>query len=342
MVIKLQTNACRESVFANIKNLKDHKNSKNRFFSVRMQTTDKLNEEDYRKRQIIQENKKLPLPQRQKIDLKKGKLTIAKNPYVKKIDSIDVKTLLSYTHEEILEVKECKVSTSSMRQDEGSIFIAYAAKVDTIEQTRSFYRHIRIKHADATHVILGYRLPGIDKAYGEDFVDDGEHGGGRRILNYLIDNEQTSQAIIMVRNFGNVYLGIKRFQHITELATEALESLNSGHTAISKLQLAKPTNPQLRCFPPVSRSSYITQSQHTSISAGIRHAKPVSTHTRPFLSQPPMSNRFATLTIPSTDDDDISLDDVEGSSRYASLDDVNAEAGTEDWSNDQAGEWDQE
>ena len=148
----------------------------------------------------------------------------------------------------------------------------------------------------------------------------------------MIDSDFTSKAVIIVRYFGNVYIGVKRFQLITDSTTEALQHLENGNTAISKLPLAKPTNPQPR--KPAARGPLmpLTGSQP------LRHTRPQPMRTDQALSasQPlPHRNRFAALSAPSTDDE-VSFDNIEGSSRYASLDDLRPQ---EEWAEAQSGEW---
>ena len=192
MVIKLQNKSAKDRVFENTKSLKDRKNSKNRYFSVRSYMSDKQSEDDYRKGQIVRINKEQPLPHRQNVTLKKGKLLIGTSEYCKKIHSYTNNDLLHLTTDDIDSCKEMRLSVSSKKSDSGSTFIGYCAEVSDIEQVRLFYRHVKIKHADAAHVILAYKIPGVDRIYGEDYIDDGEYGGGRRILKYLIDNDVTS------------------------------------------------------------------------------------------------------------------------------------------------------
>ena len=341
MVVKLQGSSDREAVFQCTKNLKDHKNSKDRFFSVRVMMPEMLNEEDQRKRQIVSNNKKLPVPQRQVITLKKGELLIGKKPYSKQVQKMDASDILSISPDELVKIKDMKVAVGTKRIEENSTFLSYAAEVNDIQQIRNLYQHVKVKHADASHVILGYRLPSIDKAYGEDFLDDGEHGGGRRLLKHLTDNDQVSRAIIVVRYYGNIHLGIKRFQVITDIAAEALQRLNAGETTLSKIELAKSSQPGPRKPHNNNHRASRTHRPLLAQSQPICHARPSASmgmyqHPLP-LSQPlPNTNRFSTLAPTSTDDDG-SVDGAEGgSSRYASLDDVRS---IEDWSQNQEEDW---
>ena len=37
--------------------------------------------------------------------------------------------------------------------------------------------------------MMAYRLPRTNKAYDEDYYDDSEHGGGRRLFRVLVDED---------------------------------------------------------------------------------------------------------------------------------------------------------
>ena len=55
----------------------------------------------------------------------------------------------------------------------------------------------------------------------QDAVDDGEHGAGRNLLNYLKKNNLYNTAIFVVRYFGGAKIGPLRYQIIIDVAKDA-------------------------------------------------------------------------------------------------------------------------
>ena len=336
MIVKMQNYEAKKKIFDNLKNLKGHKNSDGRAFSIRNQLPDIFNEEDMRKRSIIQANKKLPPAHKMNMQLKKGTLTINGSAYVKKVESLGAKKILSLTNEELDHVKVINTAIGGTKNDSGSTFTGFAIEVNNIEDIRSAYLHFKVKYADAAHVIMAYRLPGVNKAYDKDFLDDGEHGSGRRILKHLIDSDITSRAVFVVRYFGNIYLGAKRFKYITETAQEALTELEQGKTVSSKLDLhLAPQVQQSHSRPDRRNPNRFRSTAPYQPADNIRAAAPPRPGAYSWSSQPvATSNRFNQLMDNSTDPE-VSFDIDPPRSQFESLDTSRAE----DWHSGDQDDW---
>ena len=63
-----------------------------------------------------------------------------------------------------------------------------------------------------------------------DYCNDGEHGGGKAILDLLLEDGYKDCAIFVVRNYGGVKLGIKRFDILKQAAKYALQQGNFPET----------------------------------------------------------------------------------------------------------------
>ena len=132
---------------------------------------------------------------------------------------------------------------------------------------------------------------------------------------------------------------MKRFEYITESTSEALSAFNNAQSFISKLSLAKATNPQARKRSAHAGHNPLRPCSAFNHPAAICQAHPPLTTGPPCrplsLSQPiATSNRFGAFTAPSTDDE-VSFDPAEGSSQYASM-----EHSQDDWSQVHSGDWD--
>ena len=58
---------------------------------------------------------------------------------------------------------------------------------------------------------MAYRLAGLNKAYDEGCVDDREYGQGRRMLSILQQKELVNQMVLVVRYYGGIHIGNKRY-----------------------------------------------------------------------------------------------------------------------------------
>ena len=78
-----------------------------------------------------------------------------------------------------------------------------------------------MKHSDATHMVMAYSFSG---SQGDtcDYVDTGEIGAGRCIVNWMRKNKHTEVVIFVVQYHSGQNLGPHRFELIMELAEECI------------------------------------------------------------------------------------------------------------------------
>ena len=79
------------------------------------------------------------------------------------------------------------------------------------------------RSARASHNMYVYR---IQSGYSiiEHYEDDGEHSGGRTILDIVQRKEIINQVVCVTRWYGDKYLGPSRFDHIEEAANSVLQT----------------------------------------------------------------------------------------------------------------------
>ena len=195
---------------------------------------------DIRKRQIISSNSKLAPGQKQNMVLKKGVLSVNKSPYRCKIEEQDAAKLLNTDFHDIESYDRVKAGISDWSEKDGSKFLGMATAVSDIDEIRLHYKHFKLRFADATHVMMAYRLPGINMAYDEDYFDDGEYSGGRRLHKILLEGDHISKALFVVRYYGGKRLGKDCFDCITDAAKSALSKLVVGDVQSSTLSLYQP------------------------------------------------------------------------------------------------------
>lgn len=93
-------------------------------------------------------------------------------------------------------------------KDKGSRFIAYAFPVNSAPEFKIRLLELKKEHPKANHHCFAYRI-GLD---GNNFrvSDDGEPSGtaGRPILGQIDSKELSGVAIVVVRYFGGILLGV--------------------------------------------------------------------------------------------------------------------------------------
>ena len=67
---------------------------------------------------------------------------------------------------------------------------------------------MRLCYPTARHIICAYNLPGEKHHRYKGYCDDGEHGAGAKILQYLLDNNLLCRVIFVTRIYSGVKLGL--------------------------------------------------------------------------------------------------------------------------------------
>ena len=192
IVAKLKKPDEKAKIFPQLKLLKGSKKY------VNDQLPEEVDEERRRERQIVAANKKLPVSQQQKLKFKKNKLLVGANmiPYKAKIQAPTASDLLKLKEEDIKDLQTVPMEWSSIKEEKGSRFVSYASQVTCLSDINVRYLHMRLKYKDATHVMMAYRLPGLQPTRDEGYCDDGEIGAGRKLLQYFKRGRESGYSSI--------------------------------------------------------------------------------------------------------------------------------------------------
>ena len=242
IVFELLNIADRGVIFQHVKHLKDVKAQLGKRYQVEDHLPEELKENKQRDKQIKYLNKLQPHGLRADITHKKGKLLVNNNPHQRIIRVVNARVLLSLDDDDYQRLETAHISNTGNQTEEDSHFKCYAAEVMNINQVVDNYKHLKIKHADATHISMAYRLPGENVAELQDYFDDSDYGIGRTILNVLVDEQKFYRAIYIVRHFGKKQLGSKRFDVAKQLAQQASRSIDSSEMIGEISHLNYPSN----------------------------------------------------------------------------------------------------
>ena len=135
-------------------------------------------------------------------------------------------------------------TTTREIEDKGSRFKGYFIQFDSIAQLepmRDAIDHLP-ELSKADHKISAWRVYS-DKVKGKEVTgcdDDGEKWAGDKILKILTASEQFG-LVVVVRWYGGVMLGPRRFDHIVDIAADAIVTykVNSGQM---KMTLTPPSS----------------------------------------------------------------------------------------------------
>ena len=91
-----------------------------------------------------------------------------------------------------------------------------------MQDVRRAYKQVRRQDPVATHIMAAFKMGGNGQS---DFCDDGEHGGGFSIRKTIDEENKSGIAVFVVRHYGGVHLGTRRFEHIVNSAKSAINNL---------------------------------------------------------------------------------------------------------------------
>ncbi|GJQ14014.1 hypothetical protein GpartN1_g5805.t1 [Galdieria partita] len=126
-------------------------------------------------------------------------------------------------HKEDNAIEECCLG--QVLVDRKSVFQGLVIEVDDENKIdnllNSLHQHRKI--GSATHLIASWRIVTSHGHLIQDWDDDGEKGGGQRILQLLVNRNIHNVLLVVCRWFGGILLGPVRFHHIQQAAKSALD-----------------------------------------------------------------------------------------------------------------------
>ena len=215
----------RRTIFKFTKNLKGQKNNKKQPYYVDPQLPASWAAErralNNKLRRARNKNNKRKQEDQVPIQIKNNILHINNQPQKNLFAPPTVTEVLSVTRKEVERLDKIQVAESQMYTEKGSMFCAYASPVSTPAHVRDCYMKIKLWHPEADHVMMATVLNGDYHS-----CDNGEDNAGIK-LERVLEQRETKEdvAVFVVREYGLVQLGPRRFHLIREVANEALNKL---------------------------------------------------------------------------------------------------------------------
>ena len=228
VLIKLAHPSDKATIFTNAPNLQEKLNAKKKMYFIHDDMSDEQAETRRFYRELQKENKenkdqdgKLSL----KIKMQRGQIMVNNETVKAKVFTPSKADILRLNEQELEVIRATKLVTGPEHIEQGSEYFSYAVKAKNITEIKKAYTKLRIKHADATHISCSYRLENPIGPFRQQAIDDKDFGIGRTILKVLKGKEAENTAVFIVRYYGNVHLGKRRFEIAEQLSDRVLQDL---------------------------------------------------------------------------------------------------------------------
>ena len=222
------------------------------------------NERRKMEKDLLLKNEAMQEEHQRNMSFQKGILMVENTPAqeVKEIKVPNPTQILDLNVDDLNEILRIAVTRGTELCKEGSRYIGYAASVETFQQIRDIYLKIKLTHPAAHHVICAYLLEKEQREnhpFGTGFCDDGEHGGGRVLLDYMNEQHLQNRVIFIVRYYGGVKLGADRFTYIIRAASSVL--MNSPPPSIESGTPPKQFSSQSTAGKPINQTQQNLQNE---------------------------------------------------------------------------------
>lgn len=221
MLVMLRHARDKEIIFEHVQNLKGKKINNVQCF-VAPQLPEAANEKRREINNAMYKNKKLPAKEKLALSVKQGQLLLKGKPVEIKVKRPTPFQMMSLSDPEIDQLNDMTFAKGVPEEESESMFHGYAISVTNHQEINQAYKSLMLRHGQASHISCIYRLRSVAPPYKEGGYDDGEFGAMRNVLPILQDGNLENVAVFVIRYFGGVKLGPRRFELIKKVATSAL------------------------------------------------------------------------------------------------------------------------
>ena len=225
ILVKLKYPSDKSVIYANVSNLKGKLNVRRKLYFINDDQTEEQQEQRNYFRHLQQENKELDDEEKLQLKMAKGKI-LANNTVIKpKVRSPENVELLRMEKQQLEQIRAIKMIKGHEATEKGSDFVAYSSKVKSEAEVQNCLRKLKVKFADATHIACAFRLYKPKGPFRQGYVNDQEPGAGIRLLEVLKEKDVQCTAVFVIRYYGGVHLGKRRFEIYENVAQSAVQKL---------------------------------------------------------------------------------------------------------------------
>ena len=229
----------RNKVLFNKSKLKEFVNQHDEPIFINELLPAELNDQCRRDSEIFTSNKR-NTASKVEMSFFKGSLQIQNEPYTRKVRVPLPEDFLSLSEDELANTMKYKIQPGKQISERASTFTGFIAKANSHRQVRTAYTKMKLAFPQARHIICAFRVEDVLQCYAEDFCNDGENGAGRVLLELLREQGYKNCALFVVRQYGGVRLGQKRFDIIKQAGEYALQKAVNIDRTEKKTVVRKP------------------------------------------------------------------------------------------------------
>ena len=163
--------------------------------------------------------------------IENGKLYISKELFVNPLQPPNPQDIIDFSTQRLAEIMQMEITPGPEIKQEGNTFIAYSLCTNSLQDIQDGYMKMKLKHPKARHIICAYLINDeeLQPHANRGSCDDGEHGAGEKLLEYLVQQNMECRAIWVVRYYSGKKIGPDRFTCMLTALKECLEmySLNT-------------------------------------------------------------------------------------------------------------------
>ena len=235
----------------------------NEFWSAEANEAKKVQKE------LVATNEKYPEEQRYAVDYQGPNLLFDGAPWhtQKKVRTPSPSDLIDIDLAHLQHILQLSIIKGQTISENGSHFTGYTITPTSFQHIQDAYTRIKLIHPDADHVVCAFYVSNVEgELFAQDYCDDGEHGGGRHLLNYLLENKLKQRAIFVVRYFGGTKLNAHRFICLRQAAISAIaqEPMNSVLNVTQKAESDDPIDIYNPPGSPQSKQKRVRHVKHSN------------------------------------------------------------------------------
>ena len=202
IIITFETVREKQLVYKNIEKIKNlvNKDGAKMYFNDFLTT--KQNEMRKKERYIKKENAARDSDLQVDISFKKGILHVDSKPCQDKVRVPDPTQVIKMPLKDLNEVMDLQMNVTPPLIKKGNQISAISIPVQSFEEINKAYLAVKLRNADARHIVAVWNIPTENIYDGQNFCEDDEFGVGIPLLNMLLDNDITHRAIFLVRRCG--------------------------------------------------------------------------------------------------------------------------------------------
>lgn len=225
MVVKCNKDEEKQKVLSNSYKLKDKKDATGSSLYISEQYPDAIAEQRREAFSRIKANKKLPdgHPEKREMKVIQNKLHINGSPVKSLVATPTPQELFIRDPDEDKKLDDIKIIQGPPNGEKGSLFYGYAARANNINTVRRAIRklHCEPNIARADKVMCAFSTEHEGKQV-TGHLDDNEPGSGHRIKQHIISKDLKNCVVFVVRYYGGIHLGGKRYNHIQDCAENVI------------------------------------------------------------------------------------------------------------------------